>query len=538
MTRTTCCRLGIVVGILALTASWTEAGTLTCSSATTLETLVTCIRSQMPGSGSNGYRAPTPTELGAWRTVVQEMLQGSCGTTLPQSLAGIASRRLFVDIENGKPYCVLMEILDADNNGIVDRGWGTFIVDSSAVREVSHQAPHPLSDLSTDAQAIEIFKDSDSRSFLMAGTHRDASTAASTCQSAYRASDAAHNAATMYQAANEAALAFYGAADWWAVQWHGMAASSCSTVEVYISHGSTAAPVAGDKHLELKAALLSSHPAWLVAVPGSGVCSLNGTDNVLGRLLNGVPAANVCDTAASGYTGQFLHIEQDPNFRASADWLPAVRNAWPVGVPDPPTALAATAGNATGDTDVDGVSRRQCLQRLSQRLERRDLRASCDWRRRRLVHRSDSRERDEVLLRREGNERQRRERQFERGERHTPGAPGPCGAHEPDGDGRPKEDHAVLDRVTRGHELYGQAPHDERRLLFRDRQRRDGNHLHEQRIADGHDVLLLSSRLRTRRAQAQTRTRRARPRVERRTAAYAFASSAPWAWTFRIAAPM
>lgn len=347
MTRTTRCRLGIVVGILALTASSAEAGTLTCSAATTLEALITCIGNQMPGNGSNGYRAPTPTELDAWRTVVREMLQGGCDTALPQSLAGIASRKLFVDAENGKPYCVLMEVLDADNNGIVDRGWGTFIVDSSAGREISHQAPHPLSDLATDAQSIELFKDSGSRSFLMAGTHRNASTAASTCQSAYRASDAAHNAATMYQAANEAMLAFYGAGDWWAVQWHGMAASSCSTVEVYISHGSTAAPAPGDKHVELKAALLSYHPAWLVAVPGSGACSLNGTDNVLGRLLNGVPAANVCGTAASGYTGQFVHIEQDPNFRASADWLPAVRDAWPVGVPAPPAALAATAGNAT-----------------------------------------------------------------------------------------------------------------------------------------------------------------------------------------------
>jgi cellulose 1,4-beta-cellobiosidase len=60
-----------------------------------------------------------------------------------------------------------------------------------------------------------------------------------------------------------------------------------------------------------------------------------------------VPAASVCSTAATGYTGQFLHIEQDPNFRASADWLPAVRDAWPVGVPGSPTALAATAGNAS-----------------------------------------------------------------------------------------------------------------------------------------------------------------------------------------------
>ena len=346
MIRRVWCRLGIVVGILVLTALWTEAGTLTCSSATTLDALVTCIRNQMPGSGSNGYRAPTLAELDGWRTAVQQMLQGSCSSTLPQSLAGIASRKLLVDAGNGKPYCVLMEVLDADNNGIVDRGWGTCLVDPAAVREISHQAPHPLSDLATDAQAIEVFRDSDSRSFLMAGTHRNASTAASACQSAYRASDVAHNAATMYQAANEAMLAQYGAASWWAIQWHGMAADSCGTVEVYISHGTSMAPTTGDKNLELKAALLTYHPVWKVAVPGSGACSLNGTDNVLGRLLNGVPAADVCDTAASGYSGQFLHIEQDPSFRAPADWLPAVADAWTVGVPDPPTALAAAAGNA------------------------------------------------------------------------------------------------------------------------------------------------------------------------------------------------
>jgi hypothetical protein len=156
----------------------------------------------------------------------------------------------------------------------------------------------------------------------------------------------AHNAATMYQAANEAMLAHYGAADWWAVQWHGMAADSCSSVEVYISHGSGMAPSTGDKALDLQAALLAYQPSWKVAVPGSGSCGLNGSDNVQGRLLNGVPAAEVCGTAASGYTGQFLHIEQDPNFRAPADWLPAVQDTWRMGEPAPPASLVATAGNA------------------------------------------------------------------------------------------------------------------------------------------------------------------------------------------------
>jgi hypothetical protein len=340
------CRAGIVLAALLLISTTAQAATLSCSSATTLEALVTCIRSQTPASGSNGFVAPTTEQLTGWRTAVQEMLQGSCSGTLPSSLAGIAQRRSFADSESGKTYCVLMEVLDANNNGIVDRGWGTLIVDANASREISHQAPHPISDSTTELQAVGVFKGTDSRSFLMAGAHRNASSASNACQSAYSASDVAHNAATMFQAANEEMLAFYGARDWWAIQWHGMAADSCSTVEAYISHGSGVAPVAGDKHLELKTAALVYHPTWRVAVPGAGACSLNGTDNVQGRLLNGVDAAEVCTTAAPGYSGMFLHIEQDPNFRAPADWIPAVRDTWPVGAPAAPTALKAAAGNA------------------------------------------------------------------------------------------------------------------------------------------------------------------------------------------------
>ena len=413
MIRTARYRLGIVVGFLALTASWTEAGTLTCSSATTLDALVTCIRTQMPGSGSNGYRAPSLAELDGWRLAVQQMLQGSCSGTLPQSLAGIASRRLLVDTGNGKAYCVLMEVLDANNNGIVDRGWGTFIVDPGAVREISHQAPHPLSDIGTEAQAIELFRDSDSRSFLMAGTHRNASTTASTCQSAYRASDVAHNAGTMFQAANEAMSAWYGADDWWAIQWHGMAADSCASAEVYISHGSSVAPATGDKNLELKAALLAHAPAWMVAVPGSGACSLNGTDNVLGRLMNGVPASAVCNTAASGYSWAVPPHRAGPELpcvRRLASRTPGCVARGCAGRADRP---GGNRGEREGDAGVDGLGRSQRLRRLPQQFKRRSLRIDCHRRRGHVVHRPDAGERDDVLLRRQGNERERRERQFE-----------------------------------------------------------------------------------------------------------------------------
>ena len=68
-----------------------------------------------------------------------------------------------------------------------------------------------------------MFKDTDSRSYLMAGAHRDANSAASTCLPSSPESDASHNSNTMVQATNEELLAYYGAGSWFAIQWHGMA---------------------------------------------------------------------------------------------------------------------------------------------------------------------------------------------------------------------------------------------------------------------------------------------------------------------------
>lgn len=307
-----------------------HAANLTCSSATTLESLATCIRNQMPGSGSNGFVAPTAAQQTDWRTAVRQMLQGQCSFALPSSLAGIAQVRTFLDAQNGKSYCLLMEVLDANNNGVVDRGWGTFIVDANAARELSHQAPHPISDSTTESQAISVFKGTNSRSYLMAGAHRNANgSSGSSCQSSYGPADAAHNTAVMFHATNAELMAFYGTQPWYAIQWHGMAASTCSTVEAYLSHGRNVVPAATDKIAVLKSNMLVYHPSWKIATPGTGSCSLNATDNTQGRLINGVSASSVCGTAASTYSGKFLHIEQDPNFRTAADWIPAVLDTWP-----------------------------------------------------------------------------------------------------------------------------------------------------------------------------------------------------------------
>src|SRR5215510_7091767 len=159
------------------------AANLTCSSATTLDQLATCIANQMPASGSNGFVAPSAQEQTDWRSVVTQMLGGACNFALPASLATNAQIRTFTDTSTGKSYCLLMEVLDANNNGMVDKGYGTFIVNSNATLEISHQAPHATYDLTTENQAINIFGATDSRSYVMAGAHRNANSGSSTCQS-------------------------------------------------------------------------------------------------------------------------------------------------------------------------------------------------------------------------------------------------------------------------------------------------------------------------------------------------------------------
>ncbi|MGH7887390.1 MAG: hypothetical protein ACREPG_05970, partial [Candidatus Binatia bacterium] len=251
------------------------AADLTCSSSATLEELATCIRLQMPPSGLNGFVAPSAAEQDDWRVVVNQMLQGSCVFSLPTSLLGIARISNFADSSNGRSYCVLMEVRDANGDGFVDRGWGTLVVYSAATRELSHQAPHPIADSTTELQAITVFKQTESRSYLMAGAHRNADAAPSACQSSYKEADAAHNTANMFHATNRELMAFYGAAAWNAIQWHGMAAGTCPNTQVYLSHGMNVAPTADDKISQLRDNLAVYHPLWDVDLPGVGACTLN-----------------------------------------------------------------------------------------------------------------------------------------------------------------------------------------------------------------------------------------------------------------------
>jgi hypothetical protein len=66
-----------------------------------------------------------------------------------------------------------------------------------------------------------------------------------------------------------------------------------------------------------------------LALPEPGSCDLNASDNMQGRLLNGVAPERVCCTPASGITQKFIHIEQHMEFRTPSDWIAPITDAFP-----------------------------------------------------------------------------------------------------------------------------------------------------------------------------------------------------------------
>ena len=302
---------------------------VTCPSSMTLDRLVECIRAQMPRAESNGYVAPTPSQRADWRIVVNQMLQGSCDFAVPVSLNGIMQVKTFTDTGNGRNYCLLMEVRNQNGDGSVDNGFGTFIVYDKATRQLSHQAVHPIADSTTEIQAVTVFRDTDSRSFLMAGAHRDANSAVSACLPNHGESDASHNDNNMIQATNEELLAYYSAAYWFAIQWHGMADTRCPETDVHLSHGVKVKPAPTDKIAILRHKVLQHNRTWVVSLPVPSSCDLNATQNVQGRLLNGVAAEGVCSTAAANITQKFIHIEQHPKFRTPGDWIAPITDTFP-----------------------------------------------------------------------------------------------------------------------------------------------------------------------------------------------------------------
>lgn len=311
-----------------------------------LEDLVNCVTSYMPAANSNAYITPTVTIRNEWRTVVADMLSinniSDCSAvTLPTLLAGIYAVFPFTDAYTGHDYCVALEVADANDNGVVDRGWGTFIVNPTPDRFLSIDIPHPIEDSRTNEEGIQIFQGVGAHTFIMAGSNRYANSAESPCQSGESISDVAHCVDNLFFPTVVEIDAFHttNSTAHTAIQFHGMAdgpGSGCPDVNIYITHGSEDAPQTTDNIVYLRDNLRTLQPTWAVAVPGeTGLfCGKNGSDNVEGRYLNSGDEAAACGPDLTSYTGKFIHIEQHPDssltaYRSPAIWIEALKNTFP-----------------------------------------------------------------------------------------------------------------------------------------------------------------------------------------------------------------
>ncbi|MEM1094488.1 MAG: hypothetical protein AAGJ10_07780 [Bacteroidota bacterium] len=195
----------------------------------------------------------------------------------------------------------------------------------------------------------------------MAGAHRRSKSDNSPCQGPgngnYKIADAAHNIAHPYHLATIAMDAYYTdiGANYTAIQFHGMANTTCPGVTGHLTHGVTTAPSANDPVVDLRDQLVAAssgdNPDWEITVAGevapgaNQTCGLNGFRNVQGRLLNGVTPASVCGTSSGGsYSGYFIHVEQEQVLRQSTAWT-----YWATALSNAALPVELTAFNAVQD---------------------------------------------------------------------------------------------------------------------------------------------------------------------------------------------
>lgn len=340
-----------------------------------LTDLVECVTSYMAPEGSNAYITPTLGIRNDWRTLVADLVSitdiNECSSiTVPNDLDDTYAVFPFVDAYTGQAYCVAMEVADANDNGVVDYGWGTLIVNPQPDRYLSIDVPHPIEDNKTNLEGIQIFQGVGAHTFLMAGSNRYANTAESPCQSGEFISDVAHCTDNLFFPAVVEIDEFHTAnsSSHTSIQFHGMAdgpESGCPDVNVYITHGSSAAPQSTDAIVTLRDNLRDLQPTWAVAVPGeSGLpCGKNGTDNVEGRYLNSGSEAAACGSDVNSYNGKFIHIEQHPDssltsYRSPSIWIEALKETFPaLTTPVTTTAISfqnevAPNANYVGMTDT------------------------------------------------------------------------------------------------------------------------------------------------------------------------------------------
>jgi hypothetical protein len=328
---------------------------------------ISVLKPLMPEKESGApYVIPDETTLLDFEHVVLDMMKDDtpCQYINLRSLTNKYRIGTFTDRANRRTYCIL-----ATTSAMYP--WGNVIVDTdpATAKNLSFVVPHPQHDLDTGEQGIRLLKGTTSRSWIVAGSYRRAYPIGGksfglpwigkggTCQDQYPLSDAAHALSGLHYATAAIHLYYNSVVeqDYTSVSLHGMANTSCGVIDTFMTHGSCMAPASlandsdggseggGDnvgregriEKINILKQMASAHSndAGVHAIPSDGYgCTLCGATNIQGRLINGVAPDRVCDTFASSYNMQFIHIEQKLEYRRTNKeqfWIDVFNSAYP-----------------------------------------------------------------------------------------------------------------------------------------------------------------------------------------------------------------
>ncbi|KIK55961.1 hypothetical protein GYMLUDRAFT_47427 [Collybiopsis luxurians FD-317 M1] len=341
----------LILAWLYILSSWTSTvATISpkdCLNNDTLVDLIDCLNNFTVGPDfydTSSYAAAQPTseQLNAWTSVVTSMLDSDttdCSSILlPDSLSSLYAVTSFLDVTTNKRFCVLAEATSFTfgNQSYYTKGWGVMVVPAlkrDISRTIHLSAPHPLFDIGTPQQAAAMFVLSGAHSVLISGRIRMAYEVSTDCiipaspATIYCKTDPAHDVNEPFNAANRAIRTWQDINGRCPrktcayLQIHGKGASSCPTDTIFISSGlgtSNSSIHWYETQPDLPSRRLKDFasqvfPTFNASLPSDDTsCDLTATDNVFGRLINGIPEADVCTVTANTTTatGEFVHIEQ------------------------------------------------------------------------------------------------------------------------------------------------------------------------------------------------------------------------------------
>ncbi len=268
---------------------------------------------------------PTAAEMFAFEAALSRLIAGDVEASARMAWEINFQLVRFSDSARGEFY-VLREEPAADGSS----PGGVYVWRPRARYNAVIEVPHPVSDIGTDTQGIELFLHTEAAALLISGTHRRSDPERSTCDGAsgndYRRSDPAHSALHLFQVAHEQLedeldeplfIQLHGLGDDALQELCGQCAPARMSNPGPMVNISEAVSAAGEPRPESFAHLLAE------TVDDDGTvdaCLYNrdtsiygGTLNVQGRYTNGASAP--CGSEPKRSSGRFIHLEQSKHTR-------------------------------------------------------------------------------------------------------------------------------------------------------------------------------------------------------------------------------